>query len=316
MAINVTIARGYAWRMIIIGAACVVLGAWGVYDYAVDIPRRQRLLERQALLELCRDALETEQAGVSLTPEAQTAMEAITTEAEQIMRRELGETLNEQQAPLTQAQQAELQQKITQALGTSSDAEWLALLGAITKGLYSERRLPLSELDYPQAFLAFEATDRLLTEIGQITAPGKYDRATQWAFITCLPCAGYFFWMYFAAKRRRYTLDDDGTLHSPAGAWTADEIADIDMSRWMAKSIAWAAHNDGRRVKLDDYKFRGLNRIVGGIASRLYPDKWDRDARANQMAGDVTAQHKHVQRVKQRGNQREAAAQANEENFV
>ena len=134
MAINVTIARGYAWRMIIIGAACVVLGAWGVYDYVVDIPRRQKLLERQVLLELCRDALETEQAAAALTPEEQAAMEAITTEAERIMRRELGETLNDTQAPLTPEQQAELQQKFAQALGTSEDAEWLALLGAITQG--------------------------------------------------------------------------------------------------------------------------------------------------------------------------------------
>ena len=101
MAINVTIARGYAWRMIIIGAACVVLGAWGVYDYAVDIPRRQKLLERQELLELCRGALETEQAVASLTPEAQRAMEAIMAEVEQIMRRELGETLDNQQAHIT-----------------------------------------------------------------------------------------------------------------------------------------------------------------------------------------------------------------------
>jgi len=288
MAINVTIARGYAWRMIIIGAACVVLGAWGVYDYAVDIPRRQGLLERQALLELCRDALETEQAGASLTPEAQKAMEAITAEVEQIMRRELGETLDNQQAPLTQAQKAELQQQFAQALGTSRDAEWVALLGAITQGLYSERRFPLTEYAYPQASQAHEETQRILDEIGQVTAPGKYDRATQWAFISCLPCAAYFFWMYFAAKRRRYTLDDDGTLHSPAGAWKADEIADIDMSRWMAKSIAWAAHNDGRRVKLDDYKFRGLNRIVGGIASRLYPDDWDQDARETDRAESPT----------------------------
>jgi hypothetical protein len=279
MAINVTIARGYAWRMIIIGAVCVVLGAWGVYDYAVDIPRRQRLLERQELLELCRDALETEQDLASPSPEAQTAIEAIMAEVERIMRRELGETLGNQQAPFTQAQQAELQQQFAQALGSSRDAEWVALLGVITQGLYSERRLPLTEDAYPQAYQAHEATQMVLDEIGQVTAPGKYDRATQWAFIACLPCAVYFFWMYFAAKRRRYALDDDGTLHSPAGAWQPDEIADIDMSRWMAKSIAWAVHRDGRRLKLDDYKFRGLNRIIGAIATRLYPDKWDQDAR-------------------------------------
>ena len=284
MAINVTIAKGYAWRMIIIGAASVVLGAWGVYDYAVDIPQRQVLHQRAELLTLCKDALETEQAAGSFTPEAKTAMEAVTAEMERTIRRELGETLDPEQAAPTAEQQAEMQKKFAEVMQTSEDAEWLALLGVITQGLYAERRLPLTEQDYPLAFLAFDATRSNLDAIGQVTAPGKYDRLTQWAFIACLPCAPYFFWMYFVTRRRRYTLDDDGTLHTPAGTWPADELADIDMNRWMAKSIAWVIHRDGARVKLDDYKFKGLHQIVGAIASRLYPDDWDENARPAEQA--------------------------------
>jgi hypothetical protein len=284
MAINVTIARGYAWRMIIIGAACVVLGAWGVYDYAVDIPKRQQLHERGALLEQCRDALQTEQAAGAPTPEAQQAMEAITAEMNRIFTRELAETVGPEQSTVTAEQLPEMQQAIAQALTSSEDANWMALLNVIGQGLIAERRLPLTEHDYPQAHTAFEATQRLLDEIGQVTAPGKYDRVIQWAFIACLPCAPYFFWMYFAARRRTYRLDDDGTLHTPTGDWTADQIADIDMSRWMAKSIAWVVHTDGGRAKLDDYKFKGLHQIVGAIASRLHPDEWDRDARPAQEA--------------------------------
>ncbi|MHC4082926.1 MAG: hypothetical protein ACYS15_01055 [Planctomycetota bacterium] len=277
MAINVTIARGYAWRMIIIGAACVVLGAWGIYDYAVDIPRRQELQERWALLELCQDALKTEQAAGALTLEAQAAVEAISAEANRIMKRELAEIQDPEETIATAEQFQQKMQQLAESLKSSEDGNWLALLTLIYQGLHAERRLPLK--DHPQAFLAFEATEKQLDAIGPVTAPGKYDRVTQWAFILCLPCAPYFFWMYFAAKRRRYTLEDDGTLDTPAGTWKAGEIADIDMSRWMAKSIAWVVHADGSRVKLDDYKFKGLDAIVGAIASRLYPDDWKEDAR-------------------------------------
>jgi hypothetical protein len=279
MAINVTIAKGYAWRMIIIGVASVVLGLWGVYDYAVEIPLRQMLHERAELLTKCKEALETEQAAGALTAEAQAAVEAVTTEMERTIRRELGDDFDPEQTAPSAEQQAEMQKKFAEVMQTSDDAEWLARLGVITQGLYAERRLPLTEQDYAAAFMAFEATQDSLDQIGTVTAPGKYDRVTQWAFIACLPFAPYFFWAYFVARRRRYTLDDDGTLHTPAGAWATDEISDIDMSRWMAKSIAWVVHRDGTRVKLDDYKYKGLHRIVGAIASRLYPDDWDEDAR-------------------------------------
>ena len=97
MAITVTISKGYAWRMLIIGAACVVLGAWGVYDYAVDIPQRQQMHQQAALLELCRDALETEQAAGQLTPEAQEAVDAVAAEMETILNRELADGLGPEQ---------------------------------------------------------------------------------------------------------------------------------------------------------------------------------------------------------------------------
>ena len=85
--------------------------------------------------------------------------------------------------------------------------------------------------------------------------------------------------MYFDATRRVYSLDDEGTLSTPDGKWRQEEIADIDMDRWMAKSIAWVVPRQGRRVKLDDYKFRNLHLIVGAISARLHPDEWDSEAR-------------------------------------
>jgi hypothetical protein len=80
------------------------------------------------------------------------------------------------------------------------------------------------------------------------------------------------------------------------GAWTREEMADIDMDRWMAKSIAWLVHTDNRRLKLDAYLHKDLHLIIGAIASRLYPDQWDDQAKpikadqpAASAAGDAPA---------------------------
>ena len=282
MAIESKLARGYAWRMIIIAVVCAVLGLWGVYDYAVAIPRDQFLHDRLELLQLCKDALQTEQARRQLTPEAQRACEAISSELTAIVEREMVEV--EQSEGL-----ANLQDKLN-ALGeqikTGPDAEWIQLLTVILNGLIAERRLPLTQEDYPAAHMAFETTEAAIQMIGEVAAPGKYDRITQWAFILCLPCVPYFLVLYVSANRRTYRLDDDGTLHMPEGTWTAQEIDDIDMSRWMAKSVAWVVHTDGTRIKLDDYKYKDLHLIIGAIAHRLHPDDWDAEARPVDTEGD------------------------------
>lgn len=125
------------------------------------------------------------------------------------------------------------------------------------------------------------------------TEPGKLDRPTQWLYIACLPIAPIFFVLFLNAKRQRYTLDDDGTLHFhgdkelKSGVWPHAEIVDIDMSRWMAKSIAYAIHADGRRLKLDAYIHKDMHLIVGALASRFYPEQWDAEARmVKNAAGD------------------------------
>ena len=61
--------------------------------------------------------------------------------------------------------------------------------------------------------------------------------------------------------------------------WAPDDIADIDMSQWMKKSIAQLGHTDGRRIALDDYLYQDLHLIVGAIAARLHPEQWDEQAR-------------------------------------
>ena len=125
-----------------------------------------------------------------------------------------------------------------------------------------------------------------LTPGGEVPVPpSQFDRITQIFFMTCLPCVPFFFLLYRKAKRQTYRLDDDGALHFTGdpilgnGQWKREEIADIDMSRWMSKSIAHAVHADGKRLKLDAYLHTNLHLIVGAIASRLHPSEWNADAK-------------------------------------
>ncbi|MBL9140357.1 MAG: hypothetical protein JNK53_00700, partial [Phycisphaerae bacterium] len=112
--------------------------------------------------------------------------------------------------------------------------------------------------------------------------PASYDRAVQlWIYmIGCgVISTPWFLWMWIAARRQHYCLDDDGALHWPKGVVPQEEITDIDMSRWMSKSIATVKATGGRSIKLDDYKFKNMHLIVGALATRFYPDDWTLEAR-------------------------------------
>lgn len=124
------------------------------------------------------------------------------------------------------------------------------------------------------------------------TRPSKFNRLTQWIYIACLPCAPYFVVLLKRSTRQRYALDDEGTLSFEgdpqlgSGTWSKDQIADIDMSIWMKKSIAHAVHADGTRLKLDAYVHKNLELIIGAIASRLYPDEWTAEAKPIKRGDD------------------------------
>lgn len=77
---------------------------------------------------------------------------------------------------------------------------------------------------------------------------------------------------------RRFQLDDDGTLRDGRVEVGRDDVAGIDMSRWMAKSIARLRLRDGTTVTLDDYKYAGMHLIVGTYANRFDPQSWNADA--------------------------------------
>jgi hypothetical protein len=74
-------------------------------------------------------------------------------------------------------------------------------------------------------------------------------------------------------------LEDDGTLVVGSRRIAPDEVTGIDMSRWMAKSIATLQLRDGTPpVVLDDYKFGSMHLIVGTYAHRFDPQRWNADA--------------------------------------
>jgi len=205
MPITTSIKKYYArWTMIVI-AACLIIGLWGVYDYVVKLPRQQRRFERFV-------------------------------EVQQRM--------------------AELQEDRSRGVPPTDD-----------------RILEFRGLEEEMAELAPGGENPV--------PPSKFDWVFQWACILCVPFVPYMYWQMQRLKRRQFRLDEDGTLHvpAPAASWKADDIAAIDMKKWMSRSIAFVFHRDGTRVKLDDYTYQDMHRIVGAIAHRLHPDQWDVDAR-------------------------------------
>ena len=119
---------------------------------------------------------------------------------------------------------------------------------------------------------------------GAPTKPSPYDRTLQmWLYIIGCGVLGtpFFVWPIVQIARKQFVLEDDGTLRTPTGTFSAAQIVDIDMSRWCAKEgdrrSTWTAHvvtSDGKRILLDDHDFKNMHLIIGAIAHRLMPDKW------------------------------------------
>lgn len=129
--------------------------------------------------------------------------------------------------------------------------------------------------------IAYEAAKKVV-EKGRPTPPAAYDRPVQlWLYMVGCGVMGvpYFLAAWLAAARKTYRLEDDGTLVAPEGRFAAADIQDIDMSRWMSKSIATVMLPGGRKVVLDDYKFKGMHLIVGKLAHDRHPEDWTDDAR-------------------------------------
>ena len=128
---------------------------------------------------------------------------------------------------------------------------------------------------------AYEAA-KAVVDKGKPVAPAAYDRPVQmWLYIIGCGVLGvpWFLWEWLSAASKKYRLNADGSFEFNGRTIPMEDIADIDMAKWMSKSVATVVAKDGTRITLDDYKFKNSNLIIGGIAARLYPNDWDADGR-------------------------------------
>lgn len=128
-----------------------------------------------------------------------------------------------------------------------------------------------------------EILSEYLAEYGNVTPPSKYDRPMQWLFIICIPFGFYYLLARakMVKKASAYRLEDNGTLTTPEGSWTSEEIKDIDMERWISKTgkarSTWTAKvivENRAPILLDDYVYKDMYLIIGQLAHRFYPEEW------------------------------------------
>ena len=113
--------------------------------------------------------------------------------------------------------------------------------------------------------------------------PASYDRWVNfWVYFVGTGILGtpWFVWKLWSRRGQAWRLEDDGSFSTPDGVFAADEIADIDMSIWMKKSIAKVLIKDqAEPIVLDDYEYADVYLIVGALASRFHPDEWTEEAK-------------------------------------
>jgi hypothetical protein len=270
MDITTTLQPKYTFRMFAIAIVSLVLGLWGVYDYVVVIPHKARAYNWNQLSERVKQALEVTPGSPAAQDRIDEARAVLEFELERI-RADLPEP--EEGATLDPEQ-------VREWIRTENREQTLAVLAVFAAAVTEADRRSTSTPLTPTYQVAHEVAKGIINETGEVSPPGRFDRATQWFFMLCLPCVPWFLWSWWKAKRRVHRLDDDGTLHGPGGeAWSRDQIAGIDMSRWMSKSVVHVEHADGRRMKLDDYVHRNVHRIAGAIASERHPDEWDTEGK-------------------------------------
>lgn len=321
MAITTTLQPRYTFKSLLFIVLCLALGLWGVWDYTVKIPQRQRDYERWQTSLAVKTALETlssspelderfneafelikremqppldrasERAGVAFDIERDENLVALYAILLPMMRDEESAGAESLGLPpnLREEHIVQLADALAPELLQDREARWVKELLWFNRALLAARRLPRTE-DRPLQGIAlevYERTEEFIDETGEVTPPQAFDRMIQWAFILCLPFVPWYAFRYLQMRRVKYTLDDDGNLHSPQGVWEHDKIADIDMSRWMSKSIAEVVHEDGSRLKIDDYIHRDAHLIVGAIASEKHPEAWDAEAKKVKPEGEA-----------------------------
>ncbi len=149
---------------------------------------------------------------------------------------------------------------------------------------------PLSEAETRRYEEARATVARITAEHnGEPRKLAAYDRPLQlWLWVIGCGVLGlpYFIWPLVRMLRRRWTLEEDGTLRTPWRTIPFDQVQTIDMSRWCSPTgskrstwKAWLVLADGSREELDDHDYRDMHLIIGFYAHRFHPEEWTEEAK-------------------------------------
>ena len=280
-------------QMSLMTVLCAVFGVWGWYDYSVKIPMDELGYQKQVAFTNVKSGLEAHANGEDNA--LQTAVQAV-----QAARQQLSESMTEGEIEELKSVRQEMESQFKLELQRAQDEGLVSVEFNYTAelGTVAQARLRWSlEIDRLAAGLLAVGQDRWargsdsfanfvegvsngITAYQKFPVPNKWNRMVQWLFILCGPYSVVAGLQLIGGLRKKYSVDDEGNFHHPQGSWGATEISDIDMSRWMSKSVAKIVHADGRAVKVDDYVHQDADQIIGAIAHRLRPEEWTDHAKA------------------------------------
>ncbi len=286
MEIRTRLKRGYILKQSAIAVVSIALGLWGVYDYVWTIPNQQEAHDR---LDVCQAIValhETEPDDETFEQKKEVALEKVQAKLDDLAEQAGHQEDSPEVAPATEQEALDQQvanlKKTIEQLDAQGELGWLKTLLLFRQAVVTPR--PPATMQSSLSGIhaaAWEIATQGVSEFAEVSKPETYDRVIKGLiFIPCLPFGLYMLGALAIKNRKHYRLDKEGNLHLPGGeTWNRDDIQDINMNKWMSKSIARPQHADGREVKLDDYIHQDMHLIVGGLAHRFHPDQWHEDAR-------------------------------------
>jgi hypothetical protein len=307
------LAPSFFVRNAITAVVMLVLGLWGIWDYVEVIPKQERYFARAEVARSYNRFAEPIVSGSSGPDSAalvdfmdkvvdNLAIEGGPAAASEIAGLEAAVAAGGNAA--IDRLHALLTTILPEALAGSETRERDGVTQAspISRGTWfaaeaimvSASRLPTNTAGgaSDKLKLGMAAAASQINLYGETEQPSTYDRPMQWLFILCLPFVPWYVWQIARSRGQQFKLHPDGSLELPGEHWTAEELADIDMSRWMKTSKAWVIHTDGHRVMLDDYVFKGSFRIIGAIASERQPEQWTDQAKLIKKSDPAPADDK------------------------
>ena len=280
-------------QMSLMTVMCAIFGFWGWYDYSVKIPMDELGYQKQVAFTDVKIGLEghangeagaLQKAASAVQAAAKRLTDSMTdSEVEELrnVREEMQSQFNEELQRAKDEGLVSVEFNFTPELGKVARARlrWSLQIERLAAGLQQVSTGKWARGS--ESFANFvEGVSAGITAYQSFPVPNKWNRMVQWLFILCGPYALVAGLQLATGLRKNYSVDDEGAFHHPKGTWAAAEITDIDMSRWMSKSVARIIHADGHSVKVDDYVHQDADQIIGAIAHRLRPEEWTDHAKA------------------------------------